>query len=169
MKRMLALGLGVMLAGCSAGVLNSMLLRDPASIAHDPGAPELALLELRIATWLIDNPDDTICAGTRATTLEPVERLAGEDRLRARFPQVFPLERCEERGGMIVDSETGGPATLFDVHEGEWRGAGEYRAFAGYQRDARRNGWRFYEARFERGAWHVHNQDLDIILTGEQQ
>ena len=157
----------LVLAGCAPGVLNAGLLRDPQSAAQDPAAPELALLELRLARWYRDNPGGHACAGVRQTTQETVGPLADESVLRARFPALLPLDRCRVIGTLVVDRETGQQAALFDVHEPEWRGTGVYRAYAGYRMDARRNGWGYYEARYERGAWRVRDQDLDIIVTGD--
>lgn len=157
--------LAALASGCT-GVLNADLLRDEASIARDPAAPELALLEYRITRILAAQPAQTVCAGIRATTSEKVGPVAGEARLLQRFAGLSPLSRCRQSEEGNFDTETGAAAMIVDVHELKCEAPDNCTAWAGFVESSRRNGWAYFRATFANGAWRIREEDLGIVVTG---
>ena len=176
MRGLLVLIVSLAVSAC-APALNSQLVRSPLTVADDPDHPELALLEVRLAEHFgkFGATPPTTCAGfTPGTSIDrrKLGALSAEDeqRLMLRFPDLAPFDRCKpiDNGPgtkFFVDSITGEPAAMFDVHQLECSSPTRCRAYAGYTLDQQRNGWRFYEARFADGKWRVRKQDLDIIVT----
>ena len=157
--------------------LNHELVKAPNTVADDPHHPELALLEVRLAEHFAESgaAPPTTCVRFAPGPASYPERYgplddALERRLMLRFPGLAPRGRCvngSTAGGttFFVDGDTGEPAAMFDVHELACEEPTRCTGWAGYVLDPRRNGWRYYEARFVDGKWRVREADLGIILT----
>lgn len=166
----------LLLGACTLPV-NHELIRAPNTVADDPRHPELALLEVRLAEHFAKfaGTPPTTCAGFAPGTPVDRRRVGGladgeERRLMRRFPALAPFDRCSpvmhtDGTQFYVDSITGEPAAMIDVHGLDCTGPAECRGYAGYRLDETRNGWRYYVARFSDGKWRVREEELDIIVT----
>lgn len=170
------LAISLALGGCTLP-LNRELVKSPNTLAADPSHPELALLELRLAEHFgkFGAAPPTTCVRFAAgpdSYPTPYARFDEglERRIMLRFPDVAPYDRCVEartvgRTKFHADRDTGEPAAMVDVHDLQCETVTRCTGWAGYVLDERRNGWRFYEARFSNGKWRVREADLGIVLT----
>lgn len=170
MHRAFAVMLLATLPASCALPLNLQAARHPRSVAADPQAPELALLELRLERHFADqgNAPPTTCAALGQYRDQRALPEPFEERLMLRFPRLAPFERCAWRGGEYSDAETGAPAVVFDVHDLACDNPRSCTAWAGFRQSDRVNGWRFYALEFA-DKWRVFRRELNIVQTGDRE
>ena len=141
---------------------------------EDIATPKLALLEFRLGHYFAraQRPYKVVCAASvniepSLATSQPVALPPDiEIAFIQRFPELSPLSRCEHRGLDIVARDTGVAAAIFDVNDFSCEALNNCLGWGGYYANGQ-HGWSYYRMRFQRGAWRIRREDLDIVLTGD--
>ena len=153
------------LTGCTTP-LNYEVSRDPDSLARDPSAPMLALLEHDIYRLLQQTEQPiSYCAARRLEDGSLASLPDGDERrLLDRFAELAPFERCQMVAGRYYDALTGRTATIVEAFDLSCKTATRCTAKGGIRIDSLPYAHTEYELTFD-GYWRVEVVDLGIVLT----
>ena len=164
MQRSVALVSALALSACAVP-LNYQASRHEFTLANDPDAPQLALLEHRLYREFAQVGDAvTVCAARREG--EGLVALAAdeEERLILRFPQLAPFDRCTLDGGQYRDDEAGRSAHMVEIFDFSCESATHCFGSAGWRPRQERFAHTEYELTY-RGYWQVLEYGEPIVLT----